>query len=301
MNKIIRYYNQNRWEIILIIIIIVFGFLLLHSVNHKIKEERAENSTKVDQTNLINQNQNKNEKMKSIIGEEKEENNNEHKVIQKFIEYCNEKNINEAYELLSNECKEELYPNVQRFESIYYKEKFKTIKTCKIEKWVNSTYRIQLNENALETGNIKKEKIEDYITVKNENGVYKLNINGYIGKIKIGKKIDENNLTIEIIEKKIYMNYETYDITVKNNNNEDIVLDNLEHSNSIYLTDENNIKHVAYIHELIKEDFKIEAKREKNIKIKFDNPYIYNRTIKKINFSNVIINNNIKDISINFL
>ena len=40
-------------------------------------------------------------------------------IIQNFIEYCNNKNIEKAYELLSDDCKSEMYPTANDFYSKY--------------------------------------------------------------------------------------------------------------------------------------------------------------------------------------
>ena len=41
-------------------------------------------------------------------------------VVNKFLECCNNKNVEEAYNLLSDECKEELYPTIEYFKTNYY-------------------------------------------------------------------------------------------------------------------------------------------------------------------------------------
>ena len=290
MNKIIRYYNQNRWEIILIIIVIVLGIFLLRFIDYSIakKKKNIENTSKIMQ-------ETEKESISIITGEEAKTNTKNNKeIIQNFIKYCNAGETQKAYDLLTDECKEELYPKIDDFEKVYYSSKFSTNKICEIKNWYGSTYRVKLNENAIETGKVSEESIEDYITIKSQDGKDKLNINGYIGRTKLNKNVDKDNIKVEITEKNTYMNYEIYTFKIKNNNNYDIMLDDLKNTDTIYITDENETNHAAYIHELLNEQVKISKKMSKELRIKFTNGYISGREMKKITFSNIIINNNSK-------
>jgi len=97
------------------------------------------------------------------------------------------------------------------------------------------------------------------------------------------------------------MNYETYTLEIKNDNNKDIYLDNLENTSTMYIVDENNVKHMAYSHETSKEQLQIFAHSQKEIQIKFSNSYISGREILKMTFENVIFDetkNECKQISI---
>jgi predicted metal-dependent hydrolase len=289
MNKIIRYYNQNRLEIILVIIAIILGIFLLRFINYNIaKRKEKENVENI--SDVIQENE---KESKSIItGEEAKVNTSNNKeLIQNFIKYCNGGETEKAYDLLTDDCKEELYPKLEDFEKVYYNSKFVTNKTCEIENWNGATYRIRLSENALETGKISTEKIEDYVTIRNQDGESRLNINGYIGRTKLNNKNEKEDIKIEITEKNTYMDYEIYTIKVKNNNDEDILLDDLKNTDTIYISDENGTKHVAYMHELLSEQLRISKKTSKELRIKFTNAYISNRKMKKITFSNIMINN----------
>lgn len=149
---------------------------------------------------------------------------------------------------------------------------------------------VKFTQDLLATGKSGSEVgYTDYITIVDENNEKKLNINNFIGKETINKENEENNIKIKVLNRKKYMEYEVYEIEAYNGNNVDISLDLLTNSKGIYLEDKKETKHYAYTNEIIADDLKIFSKHTKKIKIKFDNPYISGRVIKKLTFSKIAI------------
>lgn len=99
-------------------------------------------------------------------------------LIQNFINYCKENKTEEAYKLLSNNCKNELYQTYETFVSEYYNKLFNK----KVTPQISYDKEKQLY------------KITYYFDVL-ENGGYKENTVDYY-------KIEQ-----DIIENKIYINY----------------------------------------------------------------------------------------------
>ena len=161
MYKIIRFYNQNRKQIIRVIAIITFIILLIQMLNYIYKN-------KID-NNQINISENKKSNIgnfgtivsnKSAITDTKVDNeklNDDVTVINEFIENCNERNIEKAYSLLSNECKEEMYPTAKDFYENYYMMVFNNNKLeYSVENWIQDTYEVKFIEDMLATGKINK-------------------------------------------------------------------------------------------------------------------------------------------------
>ena len=125
MYKIIRFYNQNRKQIIRVIAIITFIIVLIQMLNYIYK-----NKTDNNNQNYISENTNSNignlgtiVSNKSAITDTKinsEKLKDDVTIINEFIESCNERNIEKAYNLLSDECKEEMYPTENEFYDNYY-------------------------------------------------------------------------------------------------------------------------------------------------------------------------------------
>lgn len=83
-----------------------------------------------------------------------------------FIKYCNEKNINEAYKMLSDKCKNEKYRTKEEFEKNYINQVFSISITKQDVNKLDNIYKVTLTQNPMETGK-KDSKIETQYKVEN--------------------------------------------------------------------------------------------------------------------------------------
>ena len=83
-----------------------------------------------------------------------------------------------AYNMLTDKCKEEMYPSLQNFVDNYYTNKFSTPKNYIITKVNAYVYKVDLKESSVNTGKISEDSIQDFIIVQDN----KLNINEDIEK-----------------------------------------------------------------------------------------------------------------------
>lgn len=297
MHKLMRYYNQNKKKIWGIVGIIVFLLIILQLLNYfakKNNEANLNNTANAEQNNSIVLNNSVLSSDKSAVDDEtlsEEKINSEVTVIDQFIAYCNNKELENAYAMLTDECKEKLFSSLEEFENLYYNEIFNgEQKTCEIENWTNSIYMVYFLEDALATGKSNDGlNTQDYITVKKVDDEYKLNINNYVGYTELNKVAEQKNIKIEVLNKDIYMEYEEYTIKVTNNNEESIILDTLYDAETLYLEDKNESHYPMYNNEMTEAMLTVERGQTKEIKIKFYSRYISSKEIKKIVFSNLII------------
>lgn len=310
MNRFIRYFNQNRIRIIITILIVAFIVLIIQLINYILKQnvpESIQADTDIVDTSVP--------KESVITGDELAEEVTEANVniIDQFVAECNNQDYNSAYNLLSQACKEELYNSIDIFISNYYNIIFSNKKSYNLELWYNTlnsyTYKITYQDNnMLATGNANSlNNIEDYITVINENGEIRLNINSFIGKETIDKSqtSDKANITIKINDRYIYKDYEKYNITVTNNTNKSIKLCEGIDSNEICVVDTNEVEYNSILNEIPLINLELAPGMEKTIDIKFYKMYNLYRTIEKISFKRIILNptsdiqkNNLETISI---
>ena len=214
-------------------------------------------------------------------------------VIDSFIAYCNEKKVNEAYELLSDDCKNELYSNVENFREYYYNKVFNGHKkTVSIENWNENTYKVYFDEDVLSTGQyIEGNTIQDFITIVLDiDGNKKLNINGYIKKQELNNVTNKNDVEVTAIESDIYKDYQTVTFKIINNTNSEILIDDKVYSETMYLEDENGIKYPAYSNEISESELRLSAKQTKELTIKYYNSYGTRKNITSIVFSGVVFN-----------
>lgn len=298
MNKIKLFYNQNKrkiWKYVMILVLVIALVQILNFFSF-LKEDNGENikTNNINNSSLTNNTQSGIISNKSsITGEAKQEEvlTKAESIIKEFITYCNENNIQSAYNILSDDCKEELYQNsINNFKTSYYDEIFKnSTKLYTMQNWIGDTYVVSLTEDVLASGNLNSEKIEDYITIVNDNnGEYKVNINRYVGKRIINSSSENNNLIIKILSKQIYMDYEIYEFEIYNKTGFDICLDTKDSTTSTYLLGSNGTKYISYINEVPKENLIIKNNLKQKLKMKFNNSYTSNREIDSVCFSQVI-------------
>lgn len=302
MHRIKRWFNQHRKKIVRIIgipvavIVVVqllqWGNTLINNSEQKKLATGQNNKSELNTIRLEDDistvtGQSLSKTQKTIV-----------QVIDEFIEFCNNKQINEAYNLLSEECKSQMYPTVANFQQNYYNYIFAgSAKNISAENWIGNIYKVKYKEDALSTGIYNSENtIQDYITgVRDEENNIKLNINGYIRKEEINKEKEVNKIKINIVEKHQYMNFETYVFEITNNSDNTILLNDIKsediaNQKSMYLEDRNNIKYTAYIHELSEPEMKILPGETRRISIKYYNKYSSSKDIEKIVFSRIILN-----------
>ena len=292
---------SNRYLILAIMAAIIFLFLLINTLNNNAKEnnKKQEEQSKA-QKNITQYQEIYTPEKTTISGSnvkpQKQEDNK--KVIDNFINYCNQKQIEQAYNLLSDACKEKVFfSNIGNFRDNYVNKIFNTKKTYSMQSWINrdtyTTYKVKIMDDMISTGKItsKQDEIEDYYTVVMQSGgEYKLNINSYIAKKEINKEKEFQGIKITVISKDTYKDYETYSIKVENLSQNSILLDSQERTDSMYILASNESKYSAYSYEIDRSRLIVEPGRYRTITIKFNKIYSNEATTRSIVFSDVIIN-----------
>lgn len=297
MRNIIRFYHQNRKSIWIFLLVIFFLFLMLQVINYFvgvnqknkiINQNIIKNQINHNQSNLIVDSD------KSLVSGEKINTNYlqiTQESIEKFLNNCNQGKVDEAYQMLTDECKEEMYPSIEIFEETYSSKLFNGQDiNCNIENWVGDTYKVQIQGDSLATGKVSQNKLQDYITIKKDMDNVKLNINSYIGRTKLEKSNSQKDIVVTILQKDTYMDYEKYNIRIENHSNSDILLDTKQKTDSMYIEDRKKSHYSAYTHELSDADLLVYGNYEKNITIKYYSSYNSGKSIQRLVFSNVVMN-----------
>lgn len=161
MNKLIRLYNQNRAIFWVIVIIIALILIVLQTLNSIVKQDNEDKKSgmlqnALNQANMVqNQTiQNKVQADKSISTGEKVVNaKSNEELIKEFVKCCNEGKLEIAYNMLTNECKEALYPSLERFKTSYVDRIFYITRLYGLENWYSTaskdTYYVKYTENVL--------------------------------------------------------------------------------------------------------------------------------------------------------
>ena len=297
MYKLIAFYNQNRkkiWQILgflafLIIIFVMGRTYMLKKVQEKNKVENVSNNKNTEEKI-----ENTNEHV--VVKKDDEITNSEtltrqdriEQTISKFVQQIQDGDIESSYNMLTDDCKKVLYPSKEKFYKKYVQENMNYGDTWEIEKWLFDTYRVNIIPDLISTGEIgdKKNKL-DYITVEKDGEEYKLNINGYIGRKELNSKKEIDDFNFNVNYKDVFMNYETYNITLKNEKENTVVLDDLMNPKSMYLLTKGEKKDYAYTNELSREELKVGVGESKILNIKFYSRYVSDKKISAMVFSSV--------------
>ena len=304
--KIVEWYISNKTKLLTAIFIIVVIILVSIIVNFLNTLQLNKEQTNAETNDNMQENNIPIENYTDIHIEDSEsaitgENMSSSQIstigtINQFVQLCNEENVSEAYNMLSDECKEEVYPSLDSFSNNYYNAIFKgKKKNITVENWVNNIYKVTFESDALSTGVYTQDgTIQDYITItKNESNEFKLNINNYIGRKEINKKYtDSSKLTITVLRSDTYMDYETYTFNVTNNTNNTILLDDKINTDNMYIEDDNGNQYTAYIHELSDAQLTLTPGETKEITIKYYSRYGSTKNINKVVFNKIILNYN---------
>ena len=213
MHKILSFYNSNRRVIWIAILAIAFTIILLQTLNNDAKKRNSEINTNDEINSSSNTTiypNNQEDFLSSNYNSEKIQ-DEKLKLISAFLEKCNNGKIKEAYDLLSTDCKEEMFPVLEKFKNDYTDLVFNTAKTYDIKLWMSgkySIYKISIYENALATGVVNNNAIDSYYTVVEENNDYKININNLIAKEELNTENSNDYVRINVISRKIYIDYE---------------------------------------------------------------------------------------------
>lgn len=302
MHKLLRIYNQNRALIIAIIGIIALIIIIIQVLNSLAKEERIAKERNIT-NEKINSSTNSSsttiskENVSSMTGETVKNSMSSKDTIKQFVEYCNQGKIEEAYSMLGDDCKERIFPSIERFKSLYYDRIFYINRMYSLENWYTTnkfnTYSIKYFEDILATGNTNsKDNYIDYITTTiKEDGKTYISVNSYIGTMDVNKTKTINGITINIEKMHMYMDYMVLGIEVKNDTQNTICIDTKENLQTIHIYDENNVKYTGLLNENSMEELKVKKNKTSKINIRFNK--IYNpksREIYGIRFEDIVLN-----------
>lgn len=281
MHKLMRIYNQNRALVIALIGVIALIIIIIQVLNYLAMEERIakenkfandKNSSTVEGTTISQGDSS------AVTGEAVRNNEASKDTISKFVKCCNEGKVEEAYNMLTDECRERIYPSLEHFKNSYYNKIFYMKRMYSLENWYTgsrfNTYSIKYTEDVLATGNVNSSNnYSDYITVESLENENKINISSYIGALNLNRTKTANGVTVTVKKMHMYMDYTILSISIKNESQNTVCLDTKENVKTTYLYDENGIRYTAFLNENSDEELQIRRGMEKTINIKFNKRY----------------------------
>ncbi len=301
INKWFRNLNQNWRNIITVIAIIVFSFIVfrtivaIYRINKNNENEAAQNRNSIKENTLGSTNIQQNSKNNNInYSSNSDLLSDEQKALETFVEYCNNKQIDEAYQMLSDECKEEIFPTVEYFNKNYIQLVFNEKRTAKLQvsMYGDTIYQISYYGDLLSSGGYNQSGvIEDYVYFTKKNNEIKLSINQFLYSNTLEKTAENDDIFAKVTKKNVYIDYEVYDIEFTNKTDEKILLSTRKNTKGVVLVDGKNVEYTSNIDEQSLNSIVINPQEKNVLSIKFTRMYNEQREESKtIKFSDIVVN-----------
>lgn len=299
MHKFIKMFYENKFNVLKVIGIVVFILIIIQLANSMYKAQDlkkyeeyqnsigSSNSTTIDNSDyLINQSQTVKKSNDKAVKNTMEE----------FVGYCNNKNLEEAYEILTEDCKEKLYPTIEDFEQNYISKVFEEQKSYTMQAWEKEdnklVYVINYTGDILATGKQGNNIQEYYTFVEQEDGSYKLNINNYIYSENYRNlQTTQDDITVRILSKDVYKEYAIYEFQVFNNTENTILLNGDKSRKKLYLLDDDKVTYSSLQSDFDKnEEIVLRPVNDRKFRVRFNKVYNTNVIVKKLVFNDIILN-----------
>ena len=267
-----RIIDKNGKLILLIIAIIVFILFIIKSLNSYYEKDEQNKMLLADQNTNIEESQNNNK-----VTDYKTESNTVKQTINSFVNYCNKKELENAYSMLTQECKDAMFPTIEDFERIYINNIYNIERTFELVKWSTdgnkSTYLVTLYGDLLATGGTTNTTQEYYTFIKDNSGNYKININNYIYGEDSNLEKNVQNIIVKIGRVDIYEDHETIEITVMNKSSNIISLTGNKYRKNIYLQNSKDTTYSSFNSEFDSKEIIMNPNTTKNFVINFNKSY----------------------------
>lgn len=193
-------------------------------------------------------------------------------LIGQFVENCNNKDYEAAYNLLTEDCQNNIYPDMELFKQ-YVDSVFPNKKIYNIQNFSNKDevyiYTVNILNDILASGlnNEKDEQVysEKYI-VKKENGELKLSIREYVGRQNLSYMYEDEYMKIKIESVDVKYDNIVYNLNITNKSENYIVYSDYSVDYEIALDTSEGLKRRA---DEVLEPIILDKLETKNFSVKF--------------------------------
>ena len=149
--------------------------------------------------------------------------------VETYFNYCNSKNYEQAYNMLTDQCKEYLYGNDLSLFQEYVDSIFTQKKIYNLQNYSNIDdvyiYDLVILDNIEATGTTEGyEPYKEKIALIKENDEFKISNQGFIKSKTYNKVAEDENLKVTVISKDISYTREGYNVIITNKTDKYIVV-----------------------------------------------------------------------------
>lgn len=230
--KVRQFYRRNKKKIYIILIVLAL-IIGINSYLGYLKQIEPPTVSYEPHNPVISGDEVKDKKTQNTIESK----------ISEYMDYCNNKDYENAYNCISNDCKKYKFNNkINNFKK-YVDYIFNGDKIYSIQDYSNTgniyIYQVTISEDILATGmnNENSEEVyEEKIVIIKNGDESSLAVAGYIGKEDKDVIAEDEYMKIKINQKETTYDTVTYTIEVSNKTNNYIVLANDKVQNEFYLS-----------------------------------------------------------------
>ena len=149
--------------------------------------------------------------------------------IKTFVDYCNNKEYQKAYDMISDDCKDAIYPVIGDFKE-YVDKKFQVKRIYSIQNFSNISkqyiYDVNFMSDFMATGSTGTNYgyvQEKFVFTEDDNSL-KFAIGGFVRTNILDAFVEDENLKIVTKKKNVYYDHETYTVDITNKTDYPIVL-----------------------------------------------------------------------------
>lgn len=172
--------------------------------------------------------------------------------IDTFITYCNEKNYQSAYDMISDDCKNALFPLIDDFIE-YVDYKFQVKRIYSIQNFSNLSnqyiYNVNLMSDFMATGSTGTNYgyLQEKFVFTEDDKELKFAIGDFIRKDTLNAFSEDENLKIVVESKNVYYDHEAYTVRITNKTENIAVLANGTEENEICINVADNLRSDEYV------------------------------------------------------
>lgn len=228
--KIRNFIRDNRKKIIIIILVWLLIFIINCLLGLRKEKTVLETSYKPS-TSVMNSSSSVPKKDHTRISD----------ILDKYFNYCNNGDYENAFKMVSDLCKEKAFNNdINKFKN-YIKSIYTEKKRYSIQNYSNYDnkyiYTMKIFNDIITTGLTGEEYsyYEEKIVMIKDGDNIKLNVGDFIDKVDLKRIVEDDYSKIRILSKAIFYDHEEYYVKITNKTDYIMVLSSIYESDEILL------------------------------------------------------------------
>lgn len=282
----VKFYNfLKKHKIKIIIAIIIIGIIIaINIILGKLNDAQPPSISYEPHTPIVSGKKVSSKKTQESIEE----------TIKNYMENCNSKQYENAYNMISSECKEiKFNNNIEEFKK-YIDYIFDDNKVYSIQDYSNKDniyiYKVTITEDIMATGmNTEKSDLsyEEMIVLTKENNSMKLAVSGFVSSESV-ENIAENEFMKITIEQKItYYDKVIYKVKIKNKTSYSILFSRDKEKETIGISLEDGDERSVVLDSYVNTEKVVRGNEEKVFTLEFNKYFDEESPIKTLTFNKV--------------